>query len=133
MATYQPDRAQVVKTMVKCGIAVVMGGDHIRTAEQMVVTVEEVYRAGYIPEVTFRIDAGVLDEAMTELRAMRGAEFAEGRRMVLGVGSIIDTNELDKAVALGFDLLVGPGNIVSGGVDPASVLKPIQGRGIAVA
>jgi 2-keto-3-deoxy-6-phosphogluconate aldolase len=110
-----------------------MNADHVKTPEHMVTTMNRVYEAGYVPEVTFRIDAGILREGMAELRRRRNAEAAHGRLFVLAVGSIIDTDELEQAVELGFDLLVGPGNMVTGGREPAETLKAIQEAGIAVA
>ena len=133
MDRYRPDRARVVRALERSGVVVVMNADHIRSARDMVVTVEEVHRAGYVPEVTFRIDAGILREGMFELRRKRAEAASRGEDYVLGVGSIIDGDELREAVSLGFDLLVGPGNMTTGGVEPALALKELQEAGIAVA
>jgi 2-keto-3-deoxy-6-phosphogluconate aldolase len=133
MAEYTPDRARTDATLRKSGIVVVMNADHVQTADHMVTTVLQVYAAGYVPEVTFRIAAGILREGMSELRRRRQEEFRQGRTLVLGVGSIVDSQELDEAVELGFDLLVGPGNMVSGGADPGLELAAVQRQGIAVA
>jgi len=133
MAEYRHNRHAVTRAMRASGVVVVMNADHIVTPEHMVTTMWQVYRAGYVAEVTFRIDAGILAEGMSELRSRRQSEHDAGRRFILGVGSIIDSDELDQAVELGFDLLVGPGNMVTGGVDPGPRLLSIQNLGIAVA
>jgi 2-keto-3-deoxy-6-phosphogluconate aldolase len=133
MAGYTHDRKRVGDALRRIGVVVVMNADHVKTPEHMVTTMTAVFEAGFIPEVTFRIDAGILREGMDELRRRRQTAFEQGRHFILGVGSIISDDELEAAVAYGFDMLVGPGNMVSGGTEAAVRLKEIQDVGIAVA
>lgn len=133
MMPYTPDRKRTDDALRRIGIVVVMNAEHVKTPEHLVTTMTAVAEAGFIPEVTFRIDAGILREGMAELRQRRQAAAAEGREFLLGAGSIISDGELDMAVEFGFDMVVGPANMVSGGNDTAARLKAIQEMGIAVA
>ncbi len=90
-----------------------MNKDHIKKPQDMVATVREVYAAGLVAEVTFRIEEGILREGMCELVEIRDATPAE-RPLVLGIGSIINPKELEAAIEMGFDLIVAPGNVMGG-------------------
>jgi 2-keto-3-deoxy-6-phosphogluconate aldolase len=71
----------------------------------------EIYQAGYIAECTFRLDLGMIREAMEELVKRREASPPE-KPFLLGVGSIISPRELEIAIDLGFDLIVAPCNVM---------------------
>lgn len=113
MAEYTRDRSRVDKAIRKSGIVVVMNKKHITCPEHMVTTMWEVYQGGYLAECTFRIDQGILAEAMQELTAKR-AGCPEDNPFVLGVGSVINPAELDAAIEMGFDMIVAPANVMGG-------------------
>ena len=95
------------------GVVVVMNKDHIKKPQDMVVTVQEIYAAGMVAEVTFRIEEAVLRQGMSELVKLRSAA-PEERPLVLGVGSVINPKELEAAIEMGFDMIVAPGNVMGG-------------------
>ena len=71
-----------ILAMRSSGVVVVMNASHIKTPEHAVTTMQLVQEAGSVAEVTFRIDADLLREAMAELVAVRakapaGKPFAE--------------------------------------------------------
>ncbi len=110
-----------------------MSQDHVRKPEHMVVTMEKVAEFGYVPEMTFRVDLGIISEAMEELRIRRAQAAADGRELILAAGSVIDDDDLDKAVEFGFDMIVGPGTIATGGSNVAKRLQEVQDLGHSVA
>jgi 2-keto-3-deoxy-6-phosphogluconate aldolase len=116
---YTKNRKQVDAALRKSGIVVVMNRDHVKTPEHMVVTMQEVWKAGFVAECTMRIDAAILREGMKELRKLRADSLADNP-FVLGVGSILNPNELDDAIQMDFDMIVAPANVMGGygpGVD----------------
>ncbi|MFC1490859.1 hypothetical protein ACFL6K_06580 [Candidatus Latescibacterota bacterium] len=113
MADYNYDAKRVDEVLRSSGIVVVMNKSHIQAPEHFVDTMWEVYKAGYVGECTFRIDPGLLNEGMAELRKRR-AEAPEDNPFVLGVGSIINPKELDTAIEMGFDMIVAPANVMGG-------------------
>ena len=113
MADYQRDRKRVDAALRKSGIVVVMNQSHIKTPEHMVVTMQEVHKAGIVAEITFRIEEGLLREGMQELVKIR-AEGPADNPFVLGVGSVINPHELDAAIEMGFDMIVAPANVMGG-------------------
>ena len=113
MAEYKRDRNRVDKAIRKSGIVVVMNKKHVQNPEHMITTMQEVYRAGYVAECTFRIDKAILAEAMQELTAKR-AKCPEDNPFILGVGSVINPVELEAAVEMGFDMIVAPANVMGG-------------------
>lgn len=113
MAEYKRDRARVDKVLRQKGIVVVMGKDHAKKAEDVVNTVKAIYSAGYVAEVTFRIEEGILREAMSELVKMR-SESDPDNPMILGVGSVINPKELETAIEMGFDMAVSPDSGMGG-------------------
>jgi 2-keto-3-deoxy-6-phosphogluconate aldolase len=113
MPEYRRDRARVGAALRKSGIVVVMNRDHVKRPEDLVTTMWEVYQAGYVAECTFRIEQPIIEEAMQEL-VKRRAESPADRPFVLGVGSVINPKELEAAIALGFDMVVAPGNVMGG-------------------
>jgi len=113
MGQYRRDRKRVDAALRKSGIVVVMNRSHVEKAEHIVTTMQAIHDAGYVAEVTFRIDEGLLREAMAELVKVR-AQSPVDDALVLGVGSVINSHELDAAIELGFDMVVGPANVMGG-------------------
>ncbi|MDP2983928.1 MAG: hypothetical protein Q8O92_11430 [Candidatus Latescibacter sp.] len=113
MADYKYDVKRVDTALRKSGVVVVMNKSHIQAPRHFVDTMWEVYQAGYVSECTFRIDPGLLKEGMQEL-IMRRAAAPENKPFVLGVGSIINPNELETAIEMGFDMIVAPANVMGG-------------------
>jgi 2-keto-3-deoxy-6-phosphogluconate aldolase len=113
MAGYKRERARVDAAIRKAGVVVVMNRDHVKKPEDLVTTMWEVYQAGYVAECTFRIDEGLIREAMQELTKKR-ADAPADKPFLLGVGSIINPKELESALALGFDMIVAPANVMGG-------------------
>jgi 2-keto-3-deoxy-6-phosphogluconate aldolase len=113
MAQYKKDRKRVDAALRKSGIVVVMNKDHVKTPAHMVMTMQEVYKAGFVAECTMRIDLGILREGMKELVKIRETSQAAGP-FVLGVGSVINPKELDAAIEMGFDMIVAPSNVMGG-------------------
>ena len=113
MAEYQRDPKRVDAAMRKSGVVVVMNKDHVKCPEDMVTTMTEVYKAGYVAEITFRIEEEILREGMQELVKTREKSPADNP-FVLGVGSVINPKELDAAIDMGFDMIVAPANVMGG-------------------
>jgi len=113
VSEYTRDRKRVDAALRKSGVIVVMNKSHVETPEHMVTTMKAVYEAGFVAEVTFRIEEEILREAMTELRPLQ-AEAPPDNPFVLGVGSVINPGELDAALEMGFDLIVAPANVMGG-------------------
>jgi len=126
-------REQIYGELRKSGVVVVMNPKHVTTAKHLVTTMWEVYQAGFVAEATMRINLEIIKEAMPELRRLRQQEFEHDRYFVLGVGSIINNEELAQAQELGFDMLVGPANMVGAGYSPAYWLGKAQKQGFFVA
>jgi len=110
---YKRDRKKVDAALRKSGVVVVMNKSHIKTPEHMVTTMKAVYEAHYVAEVTFRIDEGLLREAMLELVDLR-ADSPPDNPFLLGVGSVINPRELQSAIEMGFDMIVAPANVMGG-------------------
>ncbi len=113
MADYQRNRTKADAALRKSGIVVVMNKSHITKPEHMVMTMKAVYEAGYVAEVTFRIEEGLLREAMVELVKLQ-ADSPADNPFILGVGSVINPGELDSAIEMGFDMIVAPANVMGG-------------------
>ena len=111
MSSYQRDRSRVDAALRKSGVVVVMNKSHITCPEDMVTTMTEVYKAGFVAEVTFRIEESILYEGMQEL-VKRRAESPADDPFLLGVGSVINPKELDAAIEMGFDMIVAPANVM---------------------
>jgi 2-keto-3-deoxy-6-phosphogluconate aldolase len=111
--SYRRDRGRVDRALRTAGIVVVMNRDHIKRPEDMVLTVQEVHRAGLVAEVTFRIDEAILREGMRELTRLR-SDTSTDNPLILGVGSVINPSELEAAIEMGFDMVVAPGNVMGG-------------------
>jgi 2-keto-3-deoxy-6-phosphogluconate aldolase len=125
VSTYKRSRKNVDAALRASGVVVVMNRDHIKKPEDMVVTVREIYEAGMVAEVTFRIDEGILRDGMKELVGMRASTPAE-KPMILGVGSVINPRELQAAIDMGFDMIVAPGNVMGGYGDASEFVKICQ-------
>ena len=113
MADYQRDPKGVDAAVRKSGVVVVMNASHVKTPAHAVTTMQAVYDAGYVAEITFRIDADLLREAMAELVKLR-AKAPPDKPFVLGVGSVINPAELDAAIEMGFDMIVAPADVMGG-------------------
>ena len=127
--SYQFDRKRVDRLMRESGVVVVMNKDHVKKPEDMIVTMREVYRAGYVAEVTFRIEENILREGMQELVNIRAAAPRE-KPMVLGVGSVINPRELHAAIEMGFDMIVAPANVMGGYGEGVEFVKICQQHGV---
>lgn len=123
MAGHVRDPKRVDKLLRERGVVVVMGRDHAKKAEDIVNTVQGIYEAGLIAEVTFRIPEGLLKEAMAELRRRRDESMKTGNPMLLGVGSVINPRELETAIDLGFDMIVGPDSGMGGSRERIDFVK----------
>ncbi len=127
MGGYVRDPKRVDKLLRERGVVVVMGRDHAKTAEHVVNTVQGIYEAGYLAEVTFRIPEGLLKEAMSELRRRREPTTGSAKPMLLGVGSVINPRELETAIDLGFDMIVGPDSGMGGCRERIEFVKIVRG------
>ncbi len=119
---YERDRARTDEMIRKSGVCVVMNKNHIKKPEHMVTTMKAVYDFGYVAEVTFRIEEGILREAMQELVELRDQAPAD-KPFVLGVGSVINPRELESAIDMGFDMIVAPGNVMGGYGEGAEFIR----------
>jgi 2-keto-3-deoxy-6-phosphogluconate aldolase len=116
MSIGNSNRKQVDAALRRAGVVVVMNTDHVKSAGQAVTTMQAIYQAGYVAELTFRIDEGLVREAMQELTKLRAAAAAAtpDKPFVLGVGSVINPRELKSAIDMGFDMIVAPANVMGG-------------------
>jgi len=119
---YEKDRTRVDKVLRKSGVVVVMNKKHVKKPEDMITTMWEVYRAGYVAETTFRIDEGILKEAMQELTKKR-EETPPDNPFILGCGSVINPLELESAIEMGFDMIVAPANVMGGYAEGKEFVK----------
>lgn len=108
--------------MLKSGVVVVINKKHVKKPEDLVTTMIEVYKAGYVAETTFRIDPAILKEGMTELVKMREASPGDNP-FILGCGSIINPSELEQAIEMGFEMIVAPGNVMGGHAEGKEFIK----------
>ena len=115
-STYSKDPKRVEKDLRNKGIVVVMGRGHVKGPQDVINTVTALVDAGYIAEVTFRIPEEILEEAMADLLKIRDTRFKENPDdpMILGIGSIINPREMEKAIEMGFDLIVSPDSGMGG-------------------
>lgn len=113
LESYKRNRGRVDRVIRSAGIVVVMNRNHIKKPQDIAVTVGEIYRAGFVAELTFRIDEAILREGMQELARLR-ASAPQEKPMVLGVGSVINPRELEAAIEMGFDMVVAPANVMGG-------------------
>jgi len=132
MSDYQRDRKRVDAVIRKKGVVVVMNKDHVKEPAHMVTTMWEVYQAGYVAEITFRIDEGILREGMQELVKLR-ADTPADNPFVLGVGSVINPKEMTAALDMGFDMIVAPGNVMGGYGHGCDFVKAAHDAGVFAA
>jgi len=132
LTQYKRDRARVDSALRSSGIVVVMNKDHIKKPEHMIVTMREVYEAGLVAEVTFRIEESILREGMSEVVRMQAAAPAE-KPFVLGVGSVINPKELQAAIEMGFDMVVAPANVMGGYGSGADFVAICREQGVFTA
>ena len=132
MSDYQRDRKRVDQVIRQKGIVVVMNKDHVKEPAHMVTTMWEVYQAGYVAEITFRIDEGILREGMQELVRLR-AETPADNPFVLGVGSVINPREMTAALDMGFDMIVAPANVMGGYGQGRDFVKAAHDAGVFAA
>jgi 2-keto-3-deoxy-6-phosphogluconate aldolase len=125
---YSRDPARVDKALRAKGVVVVMGRDAARTPQDVINTVQAIHEAGYVVEVTFRIPEGIVREAMVELRRLRAESFKTRPHdpLLLGVGSVINPRELEAAVELGFDMIVGPDSGMGGCREPIEFVRMVR-------
>lgn len=95
------------------GVIVIMLKAHARKPEDIVTTVRAIHEMGYFPEITFRIDIGMIGEAMSEINRVRDAASPDDRLLV-GVGSVTEPGELEAAIDMGFDMVVSPDSAFEG-------------------
>lgn len=129
MAEYKREPAKVDRVLRKKGVVVVMGKDHAKKPEDLINSVKAIYEAGYVAEVTFRIEAGILKEATSELTRMR-AQSNPDDPMILGVGSIINPRELETAIDMGFDMTVSPDSGMGGYREKIDFVKITRAAGV---
>ena len=126
--TYIRDPSRVEKALRAKGIVVVMAKDYARKPEDVVNTIQAIYEAGYVAEVTFRIPEGIVKEAMAELRKRRDESLRKnpGDPMLIGVGSVINPKELASAIEMGFDMVVGPDTCMGGCREPIEFVRIVR-------
>lgn len=125
---YTRDPSRVDKALRQKGIVVVMARDYARNPQDVINTIQAIYEAGYIAEVTFRIPEGIVKEAMSEVRKRREETFRTnpGDPMLVGVGSVINPRELEAAIEMGFDMVVGPDTCMGGCREPIQFVKVVR-------
>ncbi|MCF6270442.1 MAG: hypothetical protein L3J41_12070 [Melioribacteraceae bacterium] len=123
--SYQYDRKKVRAALIKSEVVVVINKKHVQKPEDLVTTMVEVYKAGYVAETTFRIDPAILKEGMVELVKLREESPADNP-FVLGCGSIINPSELEQAIEMGFEMIVAPGNVMGGYAEGKEFIKITQ-------
>ena len=130
--SYSRDPSRVDKALRAKRIVVVMAREYARNAQDVVNTIQAIYEAGYVAEVTFRIPEGVVKEAMTELRPRRADSFRTRPNdpMLLGVGSIINPRELESAIEMGFDMIVGPDSGMGGCREPIEFVRMVRAANV---
>lgn len=123
--SYTRDPSRVDKALRHKGIVVVMAREYARNPQDVIHTIQAISEAGYLAEVTFRIPEGIVKEAMGELRKRREETFRTSPNdpMVIGVGSVINPRELEAAIEMGFDMVVGPDTCMGGCREPIEFVR----------
>src|SRR3990172_1049485 len=123
--SYTRDPSRVDKALRHKGIVVVMAREYARNPQDVVNTIQAISEAGYLAEVTFRIPEGIVKEAMGELRKRREETFRTSPNdpMVIGVGSVVNPRELEAAIEMGFDMIVGPDTCMEGCREPIEIVR----------
>ena len=112
---YEKSIEQTEKALRKKGVVAIMLKAHANSPEDIVTTVTTIHQMGYFPEITYRIDEGMVAEAMSEISKVRD-DFGDDPLRV-GIGSITEPRELEKSIELGFDMVVSPDNAFEGAMD----------------
>ena len=133
---YEYDAGRTDRVIRQSQAMVVVSPKHVRTAEDLVTTMWEVYQSGMFPELVLRFrgdfNEGMTREAMQELTKRREQVYSkvkstgQGQYFEIGCGSVTDSDDLRFAVEVGFNSLVGPDMMVTGGQNAAEVLKSVQ-------
>jgi len=126
---YVYNRKKVKDALLKSGVVVVINKKHVKKPEDLIITMQEVYNAGYVAETTFRIDPAILKEGMAELVKMR-EESPENNPFILGCGSVINPSELEQAIEMGFEMIVAPGNVMGGYAEGKDFIRIAQDNNI---
>lgn len=129
MINYKRDKTITEKIVRKSKVVVVMNKKHVRNAQDLITTMIEVNNSGFVAECTFRIDEGIVKEAMQELVKIRSTCLNDSR-FVLGVGSIINPKELESAIDMGFDMIVAPSNVMGSYGEGKEFVKICHGTGV---
>jgi len=126
--SYTRDPSRVDKALRHKGIVVVMAREYARNPQDVVNTIQAISEAGYLAEVTFRIPEGIVKEAMGELRKRREETFRTSPNdpMVIGVGSVVNPRELEAAIEMGFDMVVGPDTCMGGCREPIEFVRIVR-------
>lgn len=127
--SYERETERVDTAVRASGVVVVMAQGHIKTPEHMVTTMQAVYEGGFVAEVTFRIEEGIVREAMQELVKLREQAPAD-KPFIMGVGSVINPHELEAAIEMGFDMIVAPADVMGGHGDGAAFVKTCHEAGV---
>ncbi len=127
--SYTYSRKKVKNAMLKSGVVVVINKKHVQKPEDLIATMVEVYKAGYVAETTFRIEPEILKEGMAELIKLR-EESPEDNPFILGCGSIINPSELEQAIEMGFEMIVAPGNVMGGYAEGKEFIKICKNKNI---
>ncbi len=127
--SYKYSRNKVKEALLKSGVVVVINKKHVQKPEDLITTMVEVYKAGYVAETTFRIEPEILKEGMAELIKLR-EEFPEDNPFILGCGSIINPSELEQAIEMGFEMIVAPGNVMGGYAEGKEFIKICKNKNI---
>ena len=109
---HQRDARAVEKALRAKTVVAIMIKAHARGPEDVINTVKTIHEFGYVPEVTYRIDQGIIREAMTDINAMR-AHYTDDPLLV-GIGSVTTHDEMAQAIDMGFDMVVSPDNAFEG-------------------
>ena len=110
---YKREARRVEQALRAKGVVAIMLKAHARSPEDVVTTVRCIHDAGLFPEVTYRIDSGIVREAMQEINRIRASDDS-GDPLLVGIGSVTDPHELEDAIGMGFDMVVSPDNAFEG-------------------
>ena len=108
----QRDARAVEKALRAKTVVAIMIKAHAHGPEDVINTVKTIHEFGYVPEVTYRIDQGIIREAMTDINAMR--DHYTDDPLLVGIGSVTTHDEMAQAIDMGFDMVVSPDNAFEG-------------------
>lgn len=119
------NRESVRSALLSRGIFVVIGRNHVKDAEDVAELVAIIHNEGYIPEITNRIDSGILREAMGILAPSRAKPG-----FYIGIGSILNPGQLEEALKLGADMVVSPASGTGGYAEPFEFVRTAHANGV---